>query len=63
VTKRGDQAREERRKAQVEVNLLAENESGGRVISKTRRGCTLPFFGGTGLFLIVLEAALRAGVG
>jgi hypothetical protein len=62
VTKRGDQAREERRKPQVEVNLLAENEGGGRVISKTRRGCTLPFFGGTGLFLIVVEA-VRAGLG
>ena len=35
----------------------------GHVISRTRaRGCSLPFFGGTGLFLIVLEAA-RAGLG
>ena len=62
MTKRGDQTREERRKPQVEVNLLAENEGGGRVISKTGRGCTLPFFGGTGLFLIVVEA-VRAGLG
>lgn len=62
MTKRGDQPREERRKAQVEVNLLAENESSGRVINKARRGCTLQFLGGTGVFLIVLEA-FRAVLG
>ena len=60
MKRRRQQPREERRKAQVEVNLLAENE-GGRVISKTRRGCTIPFLGG-GLLLIVLEA-VRAGLG
>lgn len=61
MKKRRQQPPEERRKAQVEVNLLAEGE--GRLSSKTRgRGCTLPFFGGTGLFLIVLEA-VRAGLG
>jgi hypothetical protein len=60
VKKRRQQP-DERRKAQVEVNLLAEGE--GRVITKTRgRGCTLPFFGGTGLFLILFEA-VRAGLG
>jgi hypothetical protein len=48
----------------VEVNLLAENEGGrsGRVISRTRGGCSLPFLGGGGLFLIVLEA-VRIGLG
>jgi hypothetical protein len=62
VKKRRRDPADERRKAQVEVNLLAENE-GGRVISNTRgRGCTLPFFGGTGLFLVALEA-VRAGLG
>jgi hypothetical protein len=62
VKKRRQQPLDERRRAQVEVNLLAENE-GGRVISKTRgRGCALPFFGGTGLLVIVLEA-VRAGLG
>jgi hypothetical protein len=62
VKKRREQPRDERRKAQVEVNLLAESE-GGRVIKKTRgRGCTVPFLGGTGLFLIVLEG-VRAGLG
>lgn len=62
MKKRRQQAPDERRKAQVEVNLLAENE-GGRVISRTRgRGCSLPFLGGTGLFVIALEA-IRAGLG
>jgi hypothetical protein len=62
VKKRRQQPVDERRRAQVEVNLLAESE-GGRVISKTRgRGCALPFFGGTGLVLIALEA-VRAGLG
>jgi hypothetical protein len=62
--KRRQPPREERRRAQVEVNLLAENEGGrsGRVISKTRAGCSLPFLGGGGLFLIVLEA-VRIGLG
>jgi hypothetical protein len=62
MKKRRQQPTEERRKAQVEVNLLAESE-GGRVISRIGgRGCTLPFFGGAGLLLIVLEA-VRAGLG
>jgi hypothetical protein len=43
--KRRDQHGDERRKAQVEVNLLAESEGSGRVITKARRGCALPFFG------------------
>jgi len=62
MKRRRQQPRDERRRAQVEVNLLAESE-GGRVIRKTRaRGCGLPFFGGTGLFLIALEA-VRLGLG
>ena len=60
MKRRRNQQRDERRQAQVEVNLLAENE-GGLVISKTRRGCTLPFLS-TGLLLILLEA-VRAGLG
>jgi len=61
MKRRRNQPREERRTAQVEINLLAENE-GGSGLSKTRRGCTLPFLGGTSLFLIVLEA-VRTGLG
>jgi hypothetical protein len=59
--KRRDQHGDERRKAQVEVNLLAESEGSGRVITKARRGCALPFFG-TGVFLILIEA-VRTGLG
>lgn len=45
--------RTERRKAQVEINLLAETET-----RRVRRlsGCSLPFFGGAGLLLIAIEA-------
>ena len=57
LSKRREQHREERRKAQVEVNLQAENEA-VLEITKARWGCTFPFFG-AGLFLIALEAVLR----
>jgi len=59
LSKRTEQHRDERRKPQVEVNLLVENEA-GLVVTKARRGCTFPFFG-AGLILIVLEAVLRLG--
>jgi hypothetical protein len=58
--KRRDQQGDDRRKAQVEVNLLAESEGTGRVITNARRGCALPFFG-TGAILIAVEA-VRAGL-
>jgi len=60
LSKRREQHREERRKPQVEVNLLDENEA-GLVITKARRGCALPFFG-TGAILIAVDA-VRAGLG
>jgi hypothetical protein len=61
--KRRQQAREDRRKPQVEVNLLAESE-GGKVISKRRGGCRLPFFGSSLLLIGLLAlAAVRAGLG
>jgi hypothetical protein len=40
----------ERRKAQVEINLLADVEKTGRL----RRGCAIPFLGGA--FLVAVEA-------
>ena len=58
--KRRQQPQEERRRAQVEVNLLAESEGGGKVISKTRAGCTIPFLGGGGVFLLVFLVVLEA---
>ncbi len=54
LSKRREQHRDERRKPQVEVNLLDENEA-GLERTKPRRGCALPFFG-TGVFLILVEA-------
>jgi hypothetical protein len=61
LKKRGQPGRVERRQAQVEVNLLAESE-GGKVITKTRRGCSIPFLGSAGLLLLVVEA-VRTGLG
>ena len=61
MSKRKDASRDERRRAQVEVNLLAETE-GGRVITKTRRGCSLPFLGGL-LILTFAVVAHVAGLG
>jgi hypothetical protein len=45
------QPREERRRQTVEINLLDTNEEGG-VLVRARRGCSLPFFGG--LLILVL---------
>jgi len=59
LSKRPEQHREERRKPQVEVNLLDENEA-GLVVTKARRGCTFPFFG-AGMLMMVLEIMLRTG--
>jgi|GEM_PF-2446726 hypothetical protein len=47
---RRSEPRVERRKAQVEINLLADVETTGR----RRRGCSLPFFGG--VFMVAIEA-------
>lgn len=60
MKKRRKQRSEERRRTQVEVNLLAEDE-GGRVITKTRRGCTIPFLG-AGVLVMVFEV-VRMGLG
>jgi hypothetical protein len=46
------QPREERRRQAVEINLLDMDEVRG-VLARARRGCSLPFFGG-GLLILVL---------
>jgi hypothetical protein len=63
--KRRKPPREERRRTQVEVNLLAENEGGrsGRVISKRRSGCGIPFLGGVGVLFLIAVEAVRLGLG
>ena len=68
MKRRRQQRVEERRRAGIEVNLLAESE-GGLVITKTRKGCAIPFLGaglvlflGGGLVLITVEL-VRAGLG
>lgn len=50
--------RDERRREQVELNLLAHNQERGRLAS-ARRGCTLPFLGGS--VLVILFALLMHG--
>lgn len=44
--------RVERRKPQVEINLLADVETPGRL----PKGCSIPFFGGGSLLLLTIEA-------
>jgi hypothetical protein len=56
MKKRRQEVPEERRKERVEINLLGEDEGGGarELLSRTRRGCTLPF--------TVIGLALVAGL-
>lgn len=49
--------REERRREHVEVNLLAESEESG-ALARARRGCSLPFLGGT-LLVIAFDVILH----
>ena len=56
------QAPTERRRAHIEINLLADDEDGGGP-SRARRGCSLPFFGGVlGAWLLTLGLLLLHGV-
>lgn len=50
MSKRKQFPGEERRKEHVEVNLLAGTDQPGP-LTKARRGCALPFFGGSALFM------------
>lgn len=45
--------RDERRREQVELNLLAHNQERGR-LAGARRGCTLPFLGGSLLVILFM---------
>lgn len=53
MKRRRTEQREERRKEQVELNLLAEDEAGRRPLVDRARGCTLPFLGGV-LFVLAM---------
>jgi hypothetical protein len=59
LSKRKRGPSEERRREQVELNLLSQNQE-RRSLAKARRGCTLPFLGGT-LLVLAFEVA-RAGL-
>lgn len=53
----------ERRRPHVEINLLAEDDDRGGGHISTRRGCSLPFFGGVlGAWLLPLGLLLLRGV-
>lgn len=54
MTKRNQAHRDERRRQAVEVNLLSPSQ-GPRGQATRRRGCTLPFLGGS---LMVIAFAL-----
>lgn len=59
MSKRKKAPNEERRRDQVEVNLLADSQNRGG-LAKARRGCTLPFLGGSLLIIVfgVVHTAL-----
>lgn len=59
MSKRKRGPSEERRREQVELNLLSQNQE-RRSVAAARRGCTLPFLGGT-LLVLAFEVA-RAGL-
>jgi hypothetical protein len=59
LSKRKQGPREERRREQVEVNLLSQGHDRG-TLAKARRGCTLPFLG-IGLLVVAL-GLLHAGL-
>jgi hypothetical protein len=52
LSKKKQAEHEERRKDQVEINLLAGTEHWSP-LAKARRGCSLPFFGGSLLLIAV----------
>lgn len=49
--------REERRREHVELNLLAQSEEPG-ALARARRGCSLPFLGGS-LLVIAFDVILH----
>lgn len=59
MSKRKQAQREERRREQVELNLLTQNQE-RRSLGRSRRGCTLPFLGGS--LLVVAFELVHAGL-
>lgn len=59
MSRRKQGPREERRREQVEVNLLSQGQDRGNH-AKARRGCTLPFLGVS--LLIVILGLVHAGL-
>lgn len=58
MSKQKRPVRDERRRDQVELNLLDHSQERGRLAS-ARRGCTLPFLGGS--LLVILFTFLMRG--
>ena len=54
MKRRRDGHQDERRKARVEMNLVAERDGDHKPLDKARRGCSLPFLGG----IVLLAAGL-----
>jgi hypothetical protein len=63
VKKRQPSRQDDRRRSQVEINLIGEDEPGtrGPLAGRRRGGCTLPFLGGSVLILVCEAVRLAAG--
>jgi hypothetical protein len=60
MKRRRGEKREERRKDQVELNLLSDEQPSLGAKSKGRRGCGLPFLGGVLVLVPIAIEGLRA---
>jgi hypothetical protein len=58
VKKKRSGPQDERRRAQVEINLVGDETGSRKILHKARRGCSLPFTGG--LLMVVAIALARA---
>jgi hypothetical protein len=59
LSKRKQAPREERRREQVELNLLAQDPE-RKTLAKARRGCSVPFLGVT--LLVIALGLVHAGL-
>jgi len=63
VKKRQPPRQDDRRRTQVEINLIGDDDAGTRRPQAGRRrgGCTLPFIGGSILILVFEAVRVAAG--
>jgi hypothetical protein len=61
VKKKRSGPQDERRRDQVEINLVGDETGTRKALHKARRGCSLPFTGG--LLIVAALALARAALG